>query len=151
MSIIELGLNEAFRHIADRPYRRLREFAARLDWDELTPRVCRVEGVSAPLPNDGIVIRYRAGEDDFYLNLVEKPWGNPSRYSAHVCATKYGIAYSGMHEFTLFTDPVQLISEAERLACFLNRDNYLDPVWCSIFAREYPELRNTGIAPNEIE
>jgi len=43
------------------------------------------------------------------------------------------------------------LSEAERLACFLNRDNYLDPVWCSNFAREYPELRNTGIAPNEIE
>jgi hypothetical protein len=55
-----------------------------------------------------------------------------------------------MHEFTLYTNQEQLISEAERLACFLHRDNYLDPTWCINFAREYPELRNPGVAPNDI-
>jgi hypothetical protein len=150
MGLIELGLSEASRHLADRPFWRLQVFAARFNWHGLTPHVSRVDGASAPLPNDGIVIRYQAGEDDFCLNLVETPWGNPSRYTAHVRATRYGIACSGMHKFTLYTDEEQLISEAKRLACFLLRDNDLDPAWCINFAGEFPELRNAEAAPNDV-
>ena len=144
-SVIELDLGAAAEYLADRPYVRLQAFADLLGWHGLRPYVFRI--VLKERNEEIIQIGYWSGDQDFQLRLSECRQ-HTSSYSASVNAERHGVAHSGVHSFELYVDDPRLVGEAERLRPYLFRDNYLDPAWCANFAREYPELRNTGIALN---
>lgn len=134
--------------VTSAPYWRLRWFASLLGWNGLRMNWITFTQAEAAkwdtVPVSRILVCYGTTDEEFRIQINEKPGGQTGHYQAMVGPFRYGIHAIGWFPFELFDDDRKLVDEAERLRPWLGRQQFRDPKLRAAFKARHPELLLRG-------
>jgi hypothetical protein len=125
------------------PCWRMRWFASLLNWNGVRLEWVRFRDEDARnsigVPASRILLHYVTTDQEFHIQI--NALADCVRlYQATIGPFRYGISQVPWHRFELFDDDAKLVSEAQRLKPFLDRQQFRDPVRRAAWKKANPEF-----------